>query len=69
MAQYFVYENKHYPSPGAREKFEVRQRGFMDVTIEFCPTKEAADALCARLIKEAEADEMARVAKNRPSMK
>ncbi len=44
--RYFVHENFCYPWPGARTPFEVRARGLMDVTIEFCAPKLEADALC-----------------------
>jgi hypothetical protein len=50
MEQYFVYTNKHYPGPGARERYEVRRHGVVvDQTNEFCATPETAVALCAKL--------------------
>jgi len=61
MSRYFVHENRHYPCPGARTPFEVRARGFMDATIEFCATKAEADALCNRLNSELEAAEIAEI--------
>lgn len=70
MPRYFVHENRHYPCPGGRTPFEVRARGFMDATIEFCATKTEADALCNRLNSELEAAEIgeinARVARTMP---
>ncbi len=54
MAKYFVHENRHYPGPGAPTQFEVRQYGVVDATIEFCATREQADARCSALTEEAE---------------
>ena len=61
MRKYFVHENRHYPCPGARTRFEVRAHGFMDATIEFCATKSEADALCNWLNSELEEAEVAEV--------
>jgi hypothetical protein len=59
--RYFVHESRYYPSPGARTPFEVRARGYMDVTIEFCAPKLEADAPCNWLNSELEDAEIAEI--------
>jgi hypothetical protein len=61
MPRYFVDENRPYPCPPARTPFEVRARGFMEATIEFCATKSEADALCNRLKSELEDAEVSEI--------
>jgi hypothetical protein len=50
MEKYFVYSNKDYPWPGARERDGVSRHGVVvDQTIEFSATLETANAICAKL--------------------